>query len=84
MIDDKKGVNMTLEEVMRYYKSYYELAKELNITPQAIQYWRKKKHVPWVHQLNLERLSDGVLKADAENMYSIKRNRERINNNNKE
>lgn len=75
---------MKLEDVMRYYKNYQELAKELNITPQAIMWWKRTNHVPYLHQLHLERLSDGVLKADAENMYSIKRNRIRNNNNNKE
>lgn len=72
---------MTLEEAKQYFKTYYKMAKTLNITPQAIQFWRKQGYIPYLHQLNLERLTEGELLADDENTHS-KFYKSRVNKNN--
>jgi hypothetical protein len=72
---------MTLEEAKQYFKTYYKMAKTLNITPQAIQFWRKQGYIPYLHQLNLERLTEGELLADDENTHS-KFYKSRLNKNN--
>ena len=72
---------MTLEEAKQYFKTYYKMAKTLNITPQAILFWRKQGYIPYLHQLNLERLTEGELLADDENTHS-KFYKSRLNKNN--
>jgi hypothetical protein len=72
---------MTLEEAKQYFKTYYKMAKTLNITPQAIQFWRKQGYIPYLHQLNLERLTEGELLADDVNTHS-KFYKSRLNKNN--
>lgn len=72
---------MTLEEAKQYFKTYYKMAKTLNITPQAIQFWRKQGYIPYLHQLNLERLTEGELLADDENTHS-KFYKSKLNKNN--
>lgn len=61
---------MQLEEAKKYFKTYYRMAKVLQVTPQAIQHWRKAGYIPFMHQLNLERLTEGELMADEENTNS--------------
>lgn len=61
---------MTLEEAKKHFKTYYKIAQTLKITPQAIQFWRKQGYIPYLHQLNLERLTEGELLADEENVHS--------------
>ena len=61
---------MQLEEAKKYFKTYYKMAKVLQVTPQAIQHWRKQGYIPYLHQLNLERLTEGELMADEENTNS--------------
>lgn len=61
---------MILEEAKKYFKTYYKMAKVLQVTPQAIQHWRKQGYIPYLHQLNLERLTEGELMADEENTNS--------------
>lgn len=65
-----EDIKMTLEDAKQYFKTYYKMAKTLNITPQAIQFWRKKGYIPYLHQLNLERLTEGDLLADDINTHS--------------
>jgi predicted site-specific integrase-resolvase len=61
---------MNLEEAKKYFKTYYRMAKVLQVTPQAIQHWIKAGYIPYLHQLNLERLTEGELMADEENVNS--------------
>lgn len=61
---------MTLDEAKKYYGTYVAIADALKVTPQAIQFWKKNRHIPFMHQLNLERLTEGELMADDENRNS--------------
>ena len=61
---------MNLQEAKEYFKSYNAMARVLQVTPQAIQHWRKAGYIPYLHQLNLERLTEGALMADEQNVNS--------------
>lgn len=62
---------MTFEEAVKYFGTASKMARVLKVTSQATQYWKKTAHIPFVHQLNIERLTEGALIADDENRYSV-------------
>ena len=55
---------MVKNDVIGFYGSQHEVARALGITRSAVSYW--KDPLPALRQLQLERLTGGVLKADAD------------------
>lgn len=53
---------MLKSDVIHHFGSVGEVAKSLGITSQAVSMWPDT--VPLVRQYQLEKLTDGVLKAD--------------------
>jgi len=58
------AINMVKNDVIGFYGSQHEVARALGITRSAVSYW--KDPLPALRQLQLERLTGGVLKADAD------------------
>ena len=52
---------MTLKQVLKHFKSKADIARALNIQPQALTNWNK--HIPMRRQYELERITEGKLKA---------------------
>lgn len=59
---------MTIEEVLKIYKTGYQVCKALEITRQNFSSWQKRGYIPYRQQLKLEMLTEGKLKADLD-MY---------------
>ena len=54
---------MTLEEVQRFYGSAKECAKQLGIAKNTPLHWKNLGYVPMLRQIQIEKLTDGALKA---------------------
>ncbi len=54
---------MTLADAKDYFRTYRALARACDVTPGAINKW-KKHGIPYLRQIQIEKLSDGKLKAD--------------------
>lgn len=54
---------MTPDDVLGYYKTKSAVARALTITPQSVHEWFRRKEVPELQQLRLEKLTAGVLVA---------------------
>ena len=55
---------MTLDEIIKYFKNPSVAARKLNLRKQNITNWRNAGRVPLIHQLRLEQMTNGELKAD--------------------
>lgn len=55
---------MTPEEVKKYYGSAYNFRKQTGMSAMTLCYWLRWGYVPEASQYKIERLTDGVLKAD--------------------
>jgi len=54
---------MTYQEALAYFDNKpSRMAKALGITPAAVSQWREE--IPRLRQLELEKISNGVLKAE--------------------
>lgn len=56
---------MTIEEVLKYYKTGRAICNVLNIRSQNFTQWRRQGYIPIRHQMTLERLTQGELKTDS-------------------
>lgn len=63
---------MSIDEVLKYYKTRAEAAEALGVQTQAIHNWITAKKVPPLRQLQIEKLTRGRLKADPD-VYDQKR-----------
>lgn len=59
---------MTIEEAIQHFGNQSKLARALNIHRQSITQWIKQGCVPTAHQLTLQHLTGGRLKAGLEGM----------------
>lgn len=55
---------MTLEEAIEYFGTKYRMTKCLKLSFQNATHWQSRGYIPMIHQIRLEELTDGVLKAD--------------------
>ena len=56
---------MTLDEAIKHFGSGWRMCQELGLKSQNFTYWKKKNRIPLVQQLIIERMTDGLLEADA-------------------
>lgn len=61
---------MTIDEVLNHFKSEYRVCQLLGIGRQNFTYWKKKGYITYMQQLELEKLSEGALKADIQDLYN--------------
>jgi hypothetical protein len=59
---------MKLDESVNFFGTAYKMCQALGVQPQAYTAWKKKGHLPMVHQYKVEILSNGALKADGSNV----------------
>lgn len=59
---------MTVEEVLSYYGSSYKFHKQTPFSHATFFQWKKKGRVPLLSQLKLERLTEGKLKANMDEL----------------
>ena len=55
---------MTLEQVLEYYGTAHRMELKHGLSHKNIRSWRERGYIPIQTQLRIERLTDGVLKAD--------------------
>ena len=55
---------MTIDDVLKYYKTSYGLQKITKMSHANINNWKVRGYIPIATQMKLERLSNGALKAD--------------------
>jgi hypothetical protein len=60
---------MTIDEVLNHFKSEYRVCQLLGIGRQNFTYWKKKGYITYMQQLELEKLSEGELKANIQDLY---------------
>ena len=53
---------MTYEDVIKYFGSAAEAARKIGVKPPSVSEWRHG--IPVLRQLHIERVTNGVLKAD--------------------
>ena len=61
---------MTIDEVLNHYKSEYKICQLLGISRQNFTYWKKKGYITYMQQVAIERLSNGKLKANLDDVYN--------------
>ncbi len=59
---------MTIEDAIRLFGSQSILCRALGIHKQSISQWRKQGYIPPYHQLKIEQLTQGKLKAGLEDI----------------
>lgn len=67
---------MEVKEVLNFFKNKSKLAKSLNLTRQAVNNWIVREKIPYSNQVEIERITNGYLKACDHDEYYIK---EKIN-----
>lgn len=65
-------ISMNLQQIHQYYGSYVELANILRINKQAINNWRRNGFIPIYRQMQIEKLTNGKLKASIEEVERAK------------
>lgn len=60
---------MTIDEVLNHFKSEYRVCQLLGIGRQNFTYWKKKGYITYMQQLELEKLSEGELKANIQDLH---------------
>lgn len=55
---------MTLEEILNYFGDKAAVAKALGTSKPVVYEWFNKNRIPYGRQCEIERFTEGVLKAD--------------------
>lgn len=55
---------MTVDEVYKYFGTFYQVCKALKIAQQNPTKWKKKGYIPLLQQYRIAELTDGVLMPD--------------------
>ena len=64
---------MKPEEVKKYYRTKYNFHKETGIAANTLGNWLKSGFIPEGQQCKIERLTNGLLKADLNHGTNISR-----------
>lgn len=59
---------MTVDDVIKYYGSSYKFHKQTPFSHGAFFQWKKKGRVPLLSQLKIEKLTNGELKANMDDL----------------
>lgn len=60
---------MTYQEVIGYFGKAIEVARQLEVTPQAVSIW-KDKGIPYIRQCHIEVFTEGQLRAERTESHS--------------
>lgn len=55
---------MTVEEVYAYFKTQYQISKQLGISAQTPRNWKRQGFIPFRAQAAIEKFTNGALKLD--------------------
>lgn len=55
---------MTPQDIQKHYKTAYRFYKETGMSQNSLANWFKWGYVPLNSQVKIERITEGVLKAD--------------------
>ena len=55
---------MTVTQVIKFFGGVHATARALNLAQPSVSRWRKNKVIPYLRQLDIERRTNGKLKAD--------------------
>lgn len=72
---------MTVDDVLNYFGSGYEMKKKVGLSPSNIKNWLSYGYVPFRSQIKLQRLTNGALKVnddDLDREMSNAKNKKRI------
>lgn len=56
---------MTVAEVIKFFGGVGATARALALKQPSVSKWRKNKQIPYLRQLDIEKVSKGKLRADA-------------------
>lgn len=59
---------MTINDLKEYYGSGYRFNKDTHMSASSFMNWNNRGYIPWGSQLIIERLTEGKLKADKQDM----------------
>lgn len=62
---------MTLREVKEYFRTWYQITKQTNISRTSIHSWRKQGFIDIKMQLRIEKFTKGELKASLDDIPRI-------------
>ncbi len=62
---------MTIKEVYDYFKSWYQIYKQVGFCANTPKNWRKKGFIPADSQLKIERYTEGKLKFRSEDIPNV-------------
>ncbi len=57
---------MTLDELIDYYGSGRKACEALGVVPQNYTRWKRENKIPYVQQMRLEKITEGVLRAESD------------------
>lgn len=55
---------MTVNEVIKFFGGVGATARAMGIKQPSVSKWRKNKRIPYLRQLDIEKHTEGKLKAD--------------------
>lgn len=64
MIPLMNTTSSSISEVISFFGSQSELAKKLGLSPQAVQHWIGRGHIPIRRAIQIERLTDGKIRLE--------------------
>lgn len=59
---------MKIDDVITYYRNAYQFSKRTKMSINNIRNWKKMGHIPIASQVKIEKISNGVLKANLEHI----------------
>jgi hypothetical protein len=63
---------MTIEELIREYKTGYRFKKETGLSHTCWHNWKERGYIPIHSQIVIQRLSNGRLKADINHIPEVR------------
>jgi hypothetical protein len=56
---------MTPDEFIAHYRTQVEAAEAIGMSQPSISAWLRDGYIPWLRQLQIEKITRGKLRADA-------------------
>lgn len=67
---------MTIDDVLKFFGTQTDICEQLQIHRQNFSQWKNRGYIPYHHQLRIEKMTKGKLKADFaafERLYATRR-----------
>jgi hypothetical protein len=63
---------MTLQELITHYGNLNRVSKAVGISIANVHRWKRQNEIPWITQLVIEKRTNGLFIADAEDEFNSK------------